>query len=184
MRCLRVVPMFAVVVLALFTVSCADAEPPTALSPDAAVASMHGAGPGAVSHQFIAPMSGDQEVPAADTRARGQATFTLSSDGSELSYRLVVANLHNVTMAHIHRAPAGENGPVVAWLYPSGPPPQLIEGRSSGVLATGTLTADNLVGQLAGGTLEDLVALMRAGETYVNVHTTAYPGGEIRGQIR
>jgi hypothetical protein len=184
MRCLRVFPMFAVVVLALFAASCADGEPPTALSPDAAVASMHGGGPGAVSHQFIAPMSGAQEVPAADTRARGQTTFRLSADGLELSYRLVVANLHDVTMAHIHRAPAGVNGPVVVWLYPSEPHEQLIEGRSSGVLATGTITADDLVGQLAGGTVEDLVALMRAGETYVNVHTSAYPGGEIRGQIR
>jgi hypothetical protein len=184
MRCLRVFPMFAVVVLALFAASCADGAPPTALSPDAAEASMHGGGPGSVSQQFIAPLSGAQEVPAVETRARGQTTFRLSADGQELSYRLVVANLHDVRMAHIHLAPAGANGPVVAWLYPSGPPPQLIEGRTSGVLATGTITAGDLVGPLAGATMDDLVALMRAGETYVNVHTTAFPGGEIRGQIR
>jgi hypothetical protein len=184
MRCLRVSPMFALVALALLAASCADGEPPTALSPDAAVASMHGGGPGAVSHQFIAPLSGGQEVPAVDTRARGQTTFRLSADGQELSYRLVVANLHDVTMAHIHLAPAGANGPVVVWLYPSAPPPQLIEGRSSGVLATGVITAGNLVGLLAGGTMADLVAELRAGNAYVNVHTSAYPAGEIRGQIR
>jgi hypothetical protein len=184
MRCLRNYPVPVVAVLALFAASCADADSPTALSPDVAVSSMHGGGPGAVSHQFIAPLSGDQEVPAVDTRARGQTIFRLSRDGSELSYRLIVANLHDVTMAHIHVAPAGANGPVVVWLYPSSPPAQLIPGRSSGVLASGTITADDLVGQLAGGSMEDLVALMRAGETYVNVHTEEYPAGEIRGQIR
>jgi hypothetical protein len=184
MRCLRVVPIVVVAALALSTASCTDGEPPTALSPDAAAASMHGGGPGSVSHQFIAPLSGDQEVPAVDTRARGQAIFRLSKDGLELSYRLIVANLHDVTQAHIHLAPAGVNGPVVAWLYPSGPPAQLIPGRSSGVLASGTITADDLVGLLAGQDLEELVARMRAGETYVNVHTAEHPPGEIRGQIR
>jgi hypothetical protein len=184
MRCLRVTPLFAVVVLALFVTSCAETESPTALAPDAAAASMHGGGPGAVSNHFIAPMSGDQEVPAVDTRARGQATFTLSEDGSELSYRLIVANLENVTMAHIHLAPAGVNGPVVLWLYPAGPPPQLIEGRSSGVLATGTATEANLVGPLAGAPLSALIEAMRSGNAYVNVHTSQYPPGEIRGQIR
>jgi hypothetical protein len=184
MRCLRKSPVPVVAVLALFAASCADADSPTALSPDVAVASMHGGGPGAVSHQFIAPLSGDQEVPAADTRARGQATFQLSKDGSELSYRLIVANLQNVTMAHIHLAPAGVNGPVVLWLYPAGPPPQLIPGRSSGVLATGTVTGADLVGLLAGRPLSALIEEMCAGNAYVNVHTSQYPGGEIRGQIR
>jgi hypothetical protein len=184
MRCLRVAPLSAVVVLALFVTSCAEADAPTALAPDAVAASMHGGGPGAVSNHFIAPLSGAQEVPPADTRARGQATFTLSEDGSELSYRLIVANLQNVTMAHIHLGPAGVNGPVVLWLYPAAPPPQLIPGRSSGVLATGTATAANLVGPLAAAEMSDLIDAMRAGNAYVNVHTSQYPGGEIRGQIR
>jgi hypothetical protein len=184
MRCLRNYPVPVVAIMALFSASCADADSPAALSPDVAVSSMHGGGPGAMNHQFIAPLSGGQEVPAVDTRARGQTIFRLSRDGSELSYRLIVANLHDVTMAHIHVAPAGANGPVVVWLYPSSPPAQLIPGRSSGVLASGTITADDLVGQLAGQTVGHLVALMRAGETYVNVHTAEYPAGEIRGQIR
>jgi hypothetical protein len=133
---------------------------------------------------FRTHLSGAEEVPAVDTRAQGQAIFQLSKDGSELRYKLIVANIENVRMAHIHLAPAGENGPVVVWLYPSGPPPQLIEGRFSGVLAEGTLTAASLVGPLAGQTLADLIDEVVAGNTYVNVHTNQYPGGEIRGQIR
>jgi hypothetical protein len=131
-----------------------------------------------------AQLSGDQEVPSVDTRARGQAIFQLDRSGTTLSYRLIVANIENVTMAHIHLAPAGENGPVVAWLYPEGPPPQQIDGRSNGVLATGTITDDDLVGPLAGQTLDDLMEEIRAGRTYVNVHTAQYPAGEVRGQIR
>jgi hypothetical protein len=132
---------------------------------------------------FRAHLSGDQEVPPVETRATGQAIFQLSKDGTELSYRLIVANIENVTQAHIHLGPAGTNGPVVAWLYPSGPPPQLIPGRSSGVLATGVITADNLVGPLANASLSDLIDAMAAGNTYVNVHTSQFPPGEVRGQI-
>jgi hypothetical protein len=52
------------------------------------------------------------------------------------------------------------------------------------VLATGTITAADLVGPLAGQPLSALVDAMEAGETYVNVHTSQFPAGEIRGQIR
>ncbi|MEX2529327.1 MAG: CHRD domain-containing protein [Gemmatimonadota bacterium] len=133
---------------------------------------------------FVAPLEGAQEVEPVDTRARGLARFQLSRDGSSISYRLNVANIENVLMAHIHVAPTGENGGVVVWLYPDAPPPTLIEGRFQGTLATGTITMDDLVGSLAGATLDDLIDLIVAGDTYVNVHTTQNRGGEIRGQIQ
>ena len=133
---------------------------------------------------FRAHLNGAQEVPPANTRAQGQAIFQLSKDGESLRYKLIVANIENVTMAHIHLAPADANGPVVAWLYPEGPPPQLIEGRFNGVLAEGVITADDLVGPLAGADLGDLVDEIIAGNTYVNVHTSQFPAGEVRGQIR
>jgi hypothetical protein len=120
-----------------------------------------------------------------ETRGQGQAIFRFSADGTELTYKLNVANIENVTQAHIHLAPAvGANGPVVLWLYPSGAPAVLIPGRSNGTLGEGTVTAANLVGLLAGMSLDDLKAKMDAGLTYVNVHTTANPAGEIRGVIR
>lgn len=137
----------------------------------------------AASATFTTPLSGDEEVPASDSAARGVAHFALSKDGTELTYRLVVANIEDVSMAHLHLAPAGSNGSPVVWLYPDAPPPQPIPGRTQGVLATGTITSADLVGPLAGATLDDLVAAMAAGNTYVNVHTAAKPGGEVRGQI-
>jgi hypothetical protein len=140
---------------------------------------------GAGDHRnFVAHLSGGEEVPPVDTNATGQAKFQLSKDGTELSFRLIVANIENVTQAHIHLAPAGVNGPVVAWLYPAAPPAQLIEGRTQGVLAEGVITEADLVGPLAGASLSALVAEMRAGNTYVNVHTSQFPPGEVRGQIR
>ncbi len=132
---------------------------------------------------YRAHLGGDQEVPAVDTRAQGQAIFKLSPDGETLHFKLIVANIENVTMAHIHLAPAGENGDIVAWLYPDGPPPQLIPGRFQGVLAQGEITAGDLVGPLAGADMADLIDAINAGTAYVNVHTSQFPGGEVRGQI-
>jgi len=164
------------VVVALVAAGCTSSE----MANDGAFVDLASASPFA----YVAQLSGAEEVGPNDSKARGQAVFRLSQDGAELSYRLIVANIENVRMAHIHLAPAGSNGPVVAWLYPDGPPPQPIPGRSQGVLAEGVLTADRLLGLLAGGDLADLVAQFEAGNAYVNVHTDQFPGGEVRGQIR
>lgn len=128
--------------------------------------------------------TGDEEVPARDTRAQGQANFHLSADGQTLSYKLIVANIENVLQAHIHLAPRGQNGGIVVWLYPDGPPAQLIPGRTQGVLAEGEITSADFVGALAGDDMDDLLAEIRASRAYVNVHTSQFPPGEIRGQLR
>ena len=140
---------------------------------------------------FRAHLSGDQEVPERLTNATGQALFRLSSDGTELKYRLIVANIDNVFGAHIHLGPQGSNGPVAVFLFGSVPPGG---GRIDGVLAEGTITSGDLVGPLAGQDLSVLLASMETGGTYVNVHTSdgippnnSGPGdfasGEVRGQI-
>jgi CHRD domain len=140
---------------------------------------------------FVAHLSGDEEVPARETLAQGQAIFHLSADGTQLDYTLIVANIENVVASHIHVGAEGVNGPVVAFLFGPAAPGG---GQVEGVLAQGTITADDLVGPLAGQPLSALIAAMRAGNTYVNVHTNDgvdppntgpgdFPGGEIRGQI-
>jgi hypothetical protein len=132
---------------------------------------------------FSTHLSGEEEVPPVDTNAQGQALFMISKDKNELHYKLIAANIEDILQAHIHLAPDDANGPIVVWLYPSSPPAMLIPGRFSGVLAEGTITADDLMGPLAGQPLSALISEMEAGNTYVNIHTTANPGGEIRGQI-
>ncbi len=143
------------------------------------------------SQNFRTRLTGQAEVPPVASQAEGQALFQLSHDGETLRYRLLVRNIVDVTQAHIHCGPLGENGPVVVFLYPDAPPPQLIPGPFSGLLASGTRTDANIVPQpdspvCPGGVanLDDLLAQMRSGNTYVNVHTLANPAGEIRGQIR
>jgi hypothetical protein len=165
----------SIVALALVLAACSNGQ--QVLSDGAVELSRMGG------HTFVAHANGAQEVPANDSRAQGQVILHLSADGTALSYKLVVANIHDVTMAHIHLAPPGANGPVAAWLYPSGPPPQPLPGRSQGVLAEGVITAANLVGPLAGATLADLVEKLEAGEAYVNIHTTQFPPGEVRGNF-
>lgn len=136
----------------------------------------------AADRNFTAHASGAAAGVA--TPAQGEAKFQLNDDGTVLQYRLIAANIENVTQAHIHQGAPGTNGPVVAWLYPAAPPSVLIPGRFDGVLAAGVITEANLVGPLAGQPFNALIETMNAGETYVNVHTSQYPAGEIRGQIR
>jgi hypothetical protein len=84
-----------------------------------------------------------------DTNAQGQAIFQLSPDGTELSYKLIVANIENVFQAHIHIGPAGVNGPIAVWLYPSTTPGAgpLGQGRIQGPIAKGTITSADLINQ-------------------------------------
>ncbi|WP_218916406.1 CHRD domain-containing protein [Calidithermus chliarophilus] len=180
---MKAVHWWALAVVGVFALAgCARMDPATG-----GVFAIQGVG-----SDFVAQLSGGEEVPANDSRARGNALFGLSADGSELHYKLIVANIENVVASHIHLAPAGANGPVVAFLYGPAAPGG---GRSDGVLAEGTITAANLVGPLAGHPLSDLIAAMEAGNAYVNVHTNDgvappntgpgdIPSGEVRGQIR
>jgi hypothetical protein len=141
-----------------------------------------GDAPGQTDH-FRTHATGDEEVPANASQAQGQAMFKLSEDGTALHYKVIVANIENVTQSHIHRAAKGVNGGIVVWLYPSAPPLQLIPGRSQGVLAEGVITSANVIGSLGAEGLAGLLREMRAGNTYVNVHTSQFPPGEIRGQL-
>ena len=141
------------------------------------------AGRAQTANGFVAHLWGREQVPPVASQALGMATFEVAADGNSIRYRLEVSRAVNVQMAHIHVAPPGQNGPVVVWLYPSAPPPQLRPGRFDGELASGVITAASLVGPLARQPLSALLERVRVGEAYVNVHTTAYPGGEIRGQI-
>jgi hypothetical protein len=143
------------------------------------------------SQNFRARLSGQAEVPPVASQAEGQALFQLSHDGETLRYRLMVRNIVDVTQAHIHCGPRGENGPVVVFLYPDAPPAELIPGLFNGILAQGTRTDAHIIPrpdspECPGGVanLAELIAQMRSGNTYVNVHTLANPAGEIRGQIR
>ena len=190
MRALRAVPPL---LLTLVVASgCSESPDPVAPPDEPLLRAAPGPGPVGQLQNFVAPHSADQEVadPPVVSGARGQAVFQLNKDGTELHYRLIVANIENVLQAHIHCGAAGVNGPVVAFLYPDGPPAVLIPGRLNGILATGVITNDDVIPRpdseaCPGGVanFDELVEKLRTGEAYSNVHTSQYPPGEIRGQI-
>jgi hypothetical protein len=142
-------------------------------------ADLHYVAAKANSLNFNASLKGRNEVPAVDSKGTGQAHMRLNKEETELSFKVTVANLDNVTQAHIHMAPAGVNGFPVAFLFGPDPDPS----AQNGVLAEGVITEADLIGPLTGN-FAGLVEALRAGNIYVNVHTSANPGGEIRGQLK
>ena len=129
---------------------------------------------------FKATLGGSDVVPPAKPMAKGEAAFQLGKDGTELSYKVTVFDIENVTAAHIHQGAKGKNGPPVALIDVKGKK----EGKFSGTLAEGTITAKELMSSLKGKTVKDLVKEIEAGNAYVNVHTKAFPDGELRGQLK
>jgi hypothetical protein len=132
----------------------------------------------AAKSRFKADLSGSQEVPAVKTEARGD--FKLTVYKKELSFELSADGLMNITGAYIQMGKKGENGPPVAGLF--GGPAK--EGAFSGILAEGTLTEKNLLGEFQGKKIADLMRLLKSGKAYVNILTGTFPDGEIRGQIK
>jgi hypothetical protein len=117
------------------------------------------AAPAVAGQRFTTALSGANEVPPADPDGTGTAVITINRGLGEICWTITVANVDPVVAAHIHAAPAGANGPVVVPLNP---------------FAGGCATVDRA---LAKAIAKDPAAY------YVNVHTTVYPGGAVRGQL-
>ena len=133
---------------------------------------------------FVTKLSGDNEVPRVETRARGVAIAKLREEGTELRFDGFFGGLRKVTAAHLHLGAEGENGPVVALLIPE----DLSElsrraRRRLRHRIQATLTADDLRGPLTGQPLDALSQAILDGNVYVNIHTEANPAGELRGQL-
>ena len=132
--------------------------------------------PASPATSFTAALSGANEVPPVTTTATGSATLSVS--GAAITYTVNVTDLQNdAVVAHIHVAPTGVNGPVRLNLCGTGAPEPACSTTPTGVLATGTN------GTTLDVTFDELLTAMRTGGAYVNVHTSANQGGEIRGQI-
>jgi len=107
-------------------------------------------------------LSGEQEVPPVTTAATGIARITVAADGS-IAGSITTSGV-DATMAHVHIGAAGKNGPVIV--------PMSKSGEGVWVIAPGAkLTAEQL-------------KAYQAGELYVNVHSAANKGGEIRAQLK
>lgn len=137
-----------------------------------------------------------EEVPAVSSAANGTFKARIDKATGEVDYEFSYEGLQGtVLQAHIHFGQRGVNGGIAVWLCQSvaNPAPGAVAATTpvcaspAGVFS-GRITAASVVGpggaqQLGAGELEELVAALRAGVAYTNVHTSLSPGGEIRGQI-
>ncbi|MCH9005106.1 MAG: CHRD domain-containing protein [Proteobacteria bacterium] len=113
---------------------------------------------------LVSQLSGEQEVPAVDTKASGLAALTLDEAGLLLTLHVNNNRLNNATGAHLHGEYAGAIGGIEIVLIQDGAEPGHWFAEEQ-ALNAGQLTS------------------LLAGATYVNVHTMANPGGEVRGQV-
>ena len=127
--------------------------------------------------KFSAKLSGKEEVPPNESPSTGFAWIEITDD--KIGYEVNVTDMDKVNEAHIHLAEAGKNGPIVLTLFKGGPTEQV-----NGTVGEANVTASNLEGPMKGKDVTDLVTAMKNGTTYVNVHTTDFPDGEIRGQLK
>jgi hypothetical protein len=154
-----------------------------------------------VIRQLSANLTGYEEVPAVSTVASGEFTAQILNEPDPnviggggvpmIRYQLSYRDLEGaVTQSHIHFGQPGVNGGISVWLCGTpalNPPPGTPLCPDPPATVTGTIVASNVVGPaaqgIAPGEFVELIRAIRAGRTYANVHSTKFPGGEIRNQI-
>ncbi len=135
---------------------------------------------GPAAFNFGADLSGDNQVPPLASDGTGFAAMSADGAQTTLDYVIISYGVMEIIQAHIHLEAADANGPVVAFLF--GPADPAV--TSDGILVRGSLTgADLIASGDFDGSMGQLLDRLRAGRAYVNVHTIANPGGEIRGQL-
>jgi len=130
---------------------------------------------------FNVSLSGDNEATPVETDTSGTAILHVDRNLSEIRLKLSVRNgdaVLGAAGAHFHCAPAGQNGPVVAFVAGSFPP-----GYDGDFELRATLTDASIINPACGATVMELVGSMLDGNVYLNVHSTDHPGGVIRGQV-
>ncbi len=139
------------------------------------------------------PMSGYLEgAPGGPISSGANGSFEGQIEGSQLDYTLEYSGLEgDVTQAHIHFGQRSVNGGISAWLCgtealpgPAGTP--RCPGARSGTISD-MIVPEDVIGPggqgIAAGEFTELIAAVRAGRTYANVHSSKFGGGEVRGQI-
>jgi hypothetical protein len=148
---------------------------------------------------FAEFLSGLKEAPSiVSTTGNGTFRAVINHDESEIHYVLTFKDLEgDVRQAHIHIGHPQNMGGIVLWLCdsatnnsPVATTPECTENDPADLRngkVTGTLTAADVqalgANGIAAGEFAEVVALIRAGKTYVNVHSSTFGAGEIRSQI-
>ena len=135
-----------------------------------------------------ADLNGYQEVNSISTTAKGRFTASIDDQNQIITYELSYEALEGATttQAHIHFAQRSVNGAIHAFLCGGGGKPECpaIEGTVTGEITAADVLASVPDRGIEAGAFAEFVQAIRAGHTYVNVHTIKWPGGEIRGKSR
>jgi len=137
--------------------------------------------------RFMAHLSGFNEVPSRFSGGSGSFVAQIDETAQTIAYRLSYANLDGTTVlfSHVHVGQVGVSGGVSFFLCGGGTAPACPPAPAT---VTGTVMATDVLGPttqgIAAGEFDKVVAAIRAGVTYANVHTDVAPAGEIRGQLR
>jgi hypothetical protein len=158
-----------------------------ALAASAAVAGTVAFGTG---NSIQVRLSGYQEDPLTlSTSGSGAFQAQLQAKDQKITYELSYSDLEgDVTQAHIHLGVPAQSGGIIAFLCTNvGGPPGAQPCPPAPATISGTITPADVIGPaaqgIAAGEFGELAAAIRGGVTYVNVHSTKYPGGEIRAQL-
>ncbi len=145
------------------------------------------------SEDIRARLIGFQEVPSVSTVAKAEFEGQISRDDKSIDWEMTFGGLQApITQSHIHVAQRSVNGSVVIWLCgtAANPGPTGTQSCPASGTISGRITAANVIAgsmapqQLTANDLDEVLAAIRAGVAYVNIHTVISPGGEIRSQIR
>ena len=142
-------------------------------------------------------LTGYEEVPSVSTTGNGNFTARISNDESRIDWELSYSDLEGaIQQAHIHIGNVGVNGGISVFLctnlgngpagiQPCPAPPATISGTIVAADVSPNIPATQAARNqgLNTGEIDELIRAIRAGATYVNVHSTTWPGGEIRSQI-
>ena len=138
---------------------------------------------------YRADLVGYEEVPALSSPGRGTIRVAVAPDGSSLTYDIEYSGIPTtVLQSHIHFGQMSVNGGIMVFLCsnlgngPAGTQACPQEGRVTGTLVAGDVVGPNAQG-IAPGEFAEVLAALRAGHAYANVHSQERPGGEIRGQL-
>lgn len=125
---------------------------------------------------LVSDLTGEGQPIATSTNAFGN--ITLIGNNQSMQYKLHAENLESVKHIGIHQGDADEQGKAVVTLFETNNPLGVPI-----VDISGNITSDDLKGPMADATIEDLIGNMTEGNDYVNIQTSEFPLGEIRGQI-
>jgi hypothetical protein len=137
-----------------------------------------------------AVLNGYQEVVgpgSISTVGAGEFEARIDEKARVITYTLTYTVETPATQAHIHFAQRHVGGGVIAFLCGGAGKPPCPPGTADEAVVTGVITPADIIGPadqgIEPGSFDETVRAMEAGATYVNVHTTRWPAGEIRGQI-